>query len=191
MCKAPVVRQVKTRLISQGIDAATACDWHRQMASVVIHRAERCFPARVTVAADDIHHPFFSRFSRPPVAQGQGNLGARLLRLAQARIDDGPILFLGTDSPHMTTSRLLQAVAQSAACDAVIGPVEDGGYDLILLVNRKALTLLEGIEWGTSAVCAQTRARAHQANLRLGSLEVGFDVDTPGDLQRSLLLGWG
>ncbi|MDX8409650.1 MAG: glycosyltransferase [Mariprofundales bacterium] len=191
MCKAPVAGQVKTRLISKGIDAATACDWHRQMASVVIDRAERCFPARVTVAADDVRHPFFSRFPRSPVAQGSGNLGARLLRLAQARIADGPILFLGTDSPHMTTARLLQAVGQSSACDAVIGPVEDGGYDLILLANCKALTLLEQIDWGTGYVCEQTTVRAQNADIRLGLLPVGFDVDAAEDLQRSLLLGWG
>ncbi|MDQ6950721.1 MAG: glycosyltransferase [Mariprofundales bacterium] len=190
MCKAPVAGEVKTRLIGEGIDAERACAWHQQMAQTVIDRAALTFPSRVSIAVDDLEHPFFAPFALPLLPQGGGSLGDRLLRLAQLKIDDAPLLFLGTDSPHMTTSRLCQVAELVKSHDAVAGPVEDGGYDLIAIANRKALVLLDSIDWGSSRVWTQTQQRARAAGVSLAALSTSFDVDTVADLRRSLLLGW-
>ena len=195
MCKAPVVGRVKTRLIGGAtdgspIDAQQAAAIHRRMAEVVIRRAMRLFPGAVTIAADDPCHPFFAAFSCPLRPQGDGDLGRRMARLADAMIDRSPLLFLGTDSPHMAPERLLQAARLANNHDAVVGPVEDGGYDLILLANRNALALLQAIHWSSPQVWQQTKQRAQQANIRLASLATSFDVDTADDLARSRKLGW-
>jgi len=190
MCKAPVVGRVKTRLIGEGIDADKACDWHRQMAQAVIWRAAETFPDQVAIAVDDPSHPFFTQFHLPLLAQGEGDLGERLIRLAQPRLEYASVLFLGTDSPHMTVSRLREAAELTARYAVVAGPVEDGGYDLVLLSNPGSLKILDGIDWGSDRVWAQTRERAGDAGLSLAALSTGFDVDTAEDLHRSLLLGW-
>jgi len=190
MCKAPVAGKVKTRLINNTIDAAQACSLHQQMAEVVIRRAIHLFPDAVTIAADHPHHPFFQPFDRPIIAQGEGNLGQRMARIADAVIDHHSVLFLGTDSPHMDGSRLTEAVELAQRYDAVVGAVEDGGYDLILLNNRKAIALLQQIDWGSEQVWQQTCQQAEKAGLHLASLPLGFDVDCAEDLKRSQLLGW-
>ncbi|MDQ6965007.1 MAG: TIGR04282 family arsenosugar biosynthesis glycosyltransferase [Mariprofundales bacterium] len=190
MCKAPIIGRVKTRLICSGIDAATACTLHKQMATVVIKRAIRLFPGAVTIAADQTDHPFFTTFAQPVTAQGEGDLGERMERIANRVIDHSPLLFLGTDSPHMESSRLTTAVTLAKKYDAVAGPVEDGGYDLILLTSRKTVTLLQRIEWGSQQVWQQTHQRAEEAGINLAALPLGFDVDSAADLQRSQSLQW-
>jgi len=190
MCKAPVVGRVKTRLINSTIDAAQACALHKAMAEVVIRRAIHLFPGAVTIAADDPQHPFFHPFAQPMVAQGDGDLGCRMARVADAIIDQCSVLFLGTDSPHMDGCRLRQAAQLATSHDAVVGPVEDGGYDLILLNSRKSMVLLHAIDWGSSQVWQQTHSQAKQASLDLAALPIGFDVDCKQDLDRSQALGW-
>ncbi|MDX8412504.1 MAG: TIGR04282 family arsenosugar biosynthesis glycosyltransferase [Mariprofundales bacterium] len=190
MCKAPVVGRVKTRLINATIDAAQACALHQQMAAVVIRRAIHHFPNAVTIATDNPDHPFFQPFNQPIVAQGRGDLGQRMARTADTMIDQHSLLFLGTDSPHMNGSRLTEAVELAQRHDAVAGAVEDGGYDLILLNNRKAMVLLHQIDWGSDQVWQQTCLQATKAGLRLATLPLGFDVDCAEDLKRSQHLGW-
>jgi len=191
MCKAPLIGKVKTRLMNNShINAQQACHWHRQMAAVVIRRAIHLFPDAVHIASDDPTHPFFTPFAQPLLSQGNGDLGRRMYRIADTMIDHHPLLFLGTDSPHMETDRLLQAVQLAATHDAVAGPVEDGGYDLIILSNRNAMALLDTINWGSDQVWQQTCQRAQQSDLTLASLPLGFDVDNEQDLQRSLQQGW-
>jgi uncharacterized protein len=131
LCKAPVPGGVKTRLMP-AYTAEQAADLHMAMARTVVRRAQALF-ADVRVAADDVHHPFFASLRLPVVAQGDGDLGRRLARLNALAFSESelPVCFLGTDSPHMHPSRLLQAAALIRKHDVVLGPVEDGGYDLI------------------------------------------------------------
>jgi len=132
-CKAPVPERVKTRLRPQYSSKQTA-NIHAAMATCVIERTLRLFP-HAWIAADDPNHPFFRRFDASVLPQGEGDLGLRMSRLAERAITYGArgVLLLGTDSPHMSASRLHCALRLLHQYDVVLGPVEDGGYDLLAM----------------------------------------------------------
>jgi len=189
MCKAPVCGKVKTRLFS-GYSKEQATVLHQQMASTVIARANSLF-ADVWIASDDIAHPFFALFDLPLHEQGEGDLGQRMTRLLQKAGDEGfaKVIFLGTDSPHMAASRLTDACDALMQHDLVIGPVEDGGYDLIGF-SCFAPGVFANIDWGSSQVFMQTLHMARGLALGVALLAVSFDVDTPDDVHRAKTAGW-
>ena len=184
MCKAPIAGRVKTRLtpIFSVEEAATI---HKAMATTVIERAARLF-SNVTIAADDVSHPFFKPFGLPVVEQGEGDLGARMNRLMLKTFDDGAeaTMFLGTDSPHMGESRLQAAVEALSGSNVVLGPVEDGGYDLIAM-SGPYHQLFDGIAWGSEQVLKQTIQQAENFNVSVALLDESFDLDTPESLERA------
>jgi len=189
MCKAPVPGRVKTRMQPQ-YSAEQAAAIHAAMAASVINRIARLFPG-MWLAVDDPAHPFFRGFDLPVVSQGEGDLGARLSRMLRLSMDYGAsgALFTGTDSPHMSDARLFAAMRALATGDVVIGPVEDGGYDLIATCGAHH-ALFEDIPWGTRQVLRTTLLRLRRLDLRFRLLSTGFDVDTPTDLQRSMRMGF-
>lgn len=189
LCKAPVPGAVKTRLMP-AYGAAEAADLHAAMARTVIDRARSLF-ADVRVAADDCDHPFFTRFGLPIVAQGPGGLGERLARLCIERFatGGGPVLILGTDSPHMPAQRLRTAAELVYTHDVVIGPVEDGGYDLIACRGCWP-GVFEHIRWSSSNTLNDTVARIEALGLTHTQLEPSFDVDTAADVARARSCGW-
>ena len=65
----------------------------------------------------------------------------------------------------------------------VLGPTEDGGYYLIGL-KHPCRALFDGIPWSSSAVLSETLQRASAQRLRVSTLPLWFDVDTPDDLVR-------
>jgi len=188
-CKAPVAGNVKTRLQPE-FTPAQAADIHAAMACCVIERTLRLFP-QTWIAADDPSHPFFRRFDASILPQGEGDLGMRMSRLMQRAIAYGArgILLLGTDSPHMSENRLFSAIRLLRRYDVVLGPVEDGGYDL-LAMRGYAPELFQNIAWGTSTVLSDTIKHASEPGLSCRCLSTGFDVDTPDDVVRLLLSGF-
>jgi len=189
MCKAPVPGQVKTRLLTEYTPEQAAAI-HAAMAQTVIQRVARVFPD-TWLAVDDVQHSFFQGFDLKIVEQGEGDLGDRLARLLIDAYREKPecVLFIGTDSPHMPESRLHQAVKALAKAEVVLGPVEDGGYDLIGLSGPYS-ELLDHIDWGTTRVLSQTLEHAAQSGLKTQCLDTGFDVDEPADLIRAYQAGW-
>jgi rSAM/selenodomain-associated transferase 1 len=188
MCKAPLAGQVKTRLLSC-YSPGQAAELHVNMAKTVIHRASILFDD-VCIAADDPAHPFFSTVDLPLCAQGEGNLGQRMSRLMLQGFADGAdaVLFLGTDSPHMPDSRLLQAATALQNHDIVIGPVEDGGYDLIAMTTPE--DVFDNITWSSGQVLEQTLSHIRRLGLSCLQLDVGFDIDHPEDVERAAQAGW-
>lgn len=184
MCKAPVEGKVKTRLMPQ-YSAQQAAAIHRAMATSVIDRVSTLFE-HVWIAADIPAHPFFQRFNLPVIEQGDGSLGDRMQRLLLLACEQGrgPVLFLGTDSPHMENARLQQAAEEISSHDVVVGPVEDGGYDLIAL-NGPYAFLFDGIAWSSELVMEQTMQAIKTAGLRACLLSTGFDIDTAADLRKA------
>lgn len=189
LCKAPVPGRVKTRL-TPAYSATEAARLHAAMARTVIARARSLF-TDVRLAADACDHPFFSQFGLPVVAQGPGSLGERLVRLCSGAFAAGeaPVLFLGTDSPHMPTRRLTDAVRLLRSHDVVIGPVEDGGYDLIAC-RRCRPGIFEGIRWSSVHVLEDTLARIDAQGLSRALLGTSFDVDRAEDVARARSCGW-
>jgi len=184
MCKAPVSGFVKTRL-SPPYSADEAAAIYRAMAETVISRNSTMF-SNTWIAADDTTHPFFKRFNLPIVDQGEGDLGNRMTRLTSKAFAEGAaaVLFVGTDSPHMPESRLTRAVEMLGSFDAVVGPVEDGGYDLITM-NGAYTDLFREIQWSSGLVLDQTLQRANASGISIGQLDVSFDLDTAESLERA------
>lgn len=189
LCKAPVPGRVKTRLMP-AFSAVEAARLHAAMAEAVIARARSLF-ADVRLAADACDHPFFARFGLPVEAQGPGDLGERLARLCSRAFADGggPILFLGTDSPHMPVQRLTGAAALLRSHDVVIGPVEDGGYDLIACRGCSP-GIFERIRWSGAHVLDDTLTRIDSLGLSRALLDTSFDVDRAEDVARARSCGW-
>ncbi len=193
MCKAPVAGRVKTRLM-RAYSADEAVAIHKAMATTVIERALRLFDD-VFIAADDPAHPFFARFDAPGfdaqvVAQGEGDLGARMARVMHDAFKQGAasVILLGTDSPHMPDARLMEAAEALAANDVVLGPVEDGGYDLLAVGHD--WPIFADVTWSTSSVLDQTLANIKRLGLSFDLLAPSFDIDTPEDLVRAEASGW-
>jgi rSAM/selenodomain-associated transferase 1 len=166
-----------------------AAGLYASMAETVIHRASRLFD-HVCIAADDLTHPFFSAFDLPLCSQGDGDLGQRMSRLMLQGFADGAdaVMFLGTDSPHMPDSRLLQAMAALQNHDVVIGPVEDGGYDLIAMTAPE--NVFNNITWSSDQVLEETLSHIQRLGLSCLQLDIGFDIDYPEDLERAAKAGW-
>ena len=191
-CKAPAPGRVKTRL-SPACSPAEAARLHAAMARRVIARTLALWPW-TWVAADDPKHPFFRELDARLIPQGEGDLGARMRRAAEMAFASGRggVLLLGTDSPHMSEARLKTAVrlltGAGGRVDVVIGPVEDGGYDLLAMrgMHRE---LFDDIPWGGASVRDVTLRRAQAAGLSVRLLSMGFDVDTPEDLARARRMG--
>lgn len=189
LCKAPIPGRVKTRLIPD-YTPLEAARLHEAMARTVIMRARSLF-ADVCIAADACDHPFFSEFGLPVMAQGDGDLGERLIRLCIRAFAEGtsPVLFLGTDSPHMRTRRLEEAAELIQGHDVVLGPVEDGGYDLIACRHCHP-GIFEDIRWSSPYVMHDTLTRAGELELSTALLDMSFDVDHAGDIARARKHGW-
>ncbi|MFC1537119.1 TIGR04282 family arsenosugar biosynthesis glycosyltransferase [Pseudomonadota bacterium] len=184
MCKAPVAGRVKTRLttVFTPVEAALI---HQSMAETVIRKASTLF-SDCLIASDDTSHPFFEVFNLPLAEQGEGDLGDRMSRLMQQAFSDraGSVLFLGTDSPHIPDSRLRRAVTLLESYDVVIGPVEDGGYDLIAM-RSPYIELFSQVPWSSKHLLQETIGHAERLGLRLKLLDMSFDLDTPESLQRA------
>lgn len=193
LSKAPVPGKVKTRLFPK-FTAEQACELHQQMMVKVLEKA-LLVSADIWLAVDDPLHPFFLALIKGSsirlINQGQGNLGARLIHLMEQSFakDCEPVMFLGTDSPHVSTERYLQASHHGQQHDVVIGAVEDGGYDLIL-IKQPHVGIFQSITWGSSTVLNETLMLCKQFDLSVSILTESFDLDRPEDLERAPLHSW-
>lgn len=117
------------------------------------------------------------------VAQGEGDLGDRLVRSCRFAFTAGcqRVVIIGTDCPELSPSLLVQAFTHLHQHDVVLGPAQDGGYYLIGL-RQFTPELFAGVAWSTAAVLQQTQAIATQLGLTVSVLPVLSDVDTPKDL---------
>jgi len=191
--KAPVAGRVKTRLMPE-YSAEDAAKLHMQMMETVLSKVCSMF-TDVWVAVDDVNHEriqsLSTDFSVTLLGQGSGNLGdrlGRLMALSFAR-DTKPVLFLGTDSPHVSLQRYQEVVKNIVSHDVVIGPVEDGGYDLIAL-KANVPELFEGITWGTETVFKETLNKINKLELSVKVLSSSFDLDRAEDLRRAPPQTW-
>lgn len=118
--------------------------------------------------------------------QGGGDLGDRLDRAARWALDAGAdgVILLGADSPTLPAKYLRDALRLVPGHDVVMGPCDDGGY-YSLGLRKPASELFDGIDWGTSRVAAQTRARAESAGLKLVELPSWYDLDHYENLSRA------
>lgn len=194
MAKAPMPGLAKTRLIpALGAEGAAAL-----AARMLRHAVAEALAADVgpvtLCAAPDLSHPVFRELAQDRrlvlAEQGEGDLGARMLRaFQQALATHGSALLIGTDAPDLDAATLRAARDALASHDAVIIPAHDGGYALIGL-HRAEPSLFEAMPWSTPQVMARTRERLRDAGLRWAELAPLHDIDEPADLVHLAGRGW-
>ncbi len=186
MAKQPQPGLAKTRL-AQVCGAQGAAEIAAALIRETVSLAASYWPGEVFLSvAPDAGHPLFqalaAEFSIHLVGQGEGDLGARMLRLLGEGIARrGAAAVMGCDVPHCKWSTIEQAYEALARGRNAIGPTLDGGY-YFLGLQQATSSLFEGIEWGGNQVLRQTRALALQAGIEFETLETLRDVDTWEDL---------
>lgn len=190
MAKLPVPGRVKTRL---GLPPPLAAQIYTAMARDVVATVEaqrKLAPMNVvlSVAADPDASLEPVRAWLPEgwrvVRQSPGDLGARMLEAwDEAEAEHG--LVLGTDAPHIASSRLEEVFSTlevASERSAVFVPALDGGYVGFGLSTREP-ALFRGIRWSTPTVMAETERAAEGAGLRLVRTAPERDVDIREDLE--------
>ena len=89
---------------------------------------------------------------------------------------------IGSDSPHIGTDTIKEAVRALDKADVVLGPAEDGGYYMIAM--HRPHDVFQGIPMSTSAVLRMTVELAQRQGLEVNLREPLFDVDELPDLER-------
>lgn len=188
MAKAPEPGRVKTRLIpALGADGAARLAARLLDRAMDAARAAGCDELVLACAPDTSHAAFAAQRALGRVAlvaQGEGDLGARMRRQFEQAFDAGAqrVLLIGTDIPALDAALLARAVVALRDADAVFAPAADGGYGLIGLRHRAPLTLFDTMPWSTPAVMGLTRARLATLGLRFVELSTVHDIDEPRDL---------
>jgi glycosyltransferase A (GT-A) superfamily protein (DUF2064 family) len=111
--------------------------------------------------------------------QGEGDLGARLLRGTRDLLELGHsgAILVNSDSPTLPVAILRQAVtAVRKGGSVVLSPALDGGYTLIGLSEARE-QLFSDIPWSTPAVYRLTLDRAQAAGLLVANVPGWYDVD--------------
>jgi rSAM/selenodomain-associated transferase 1 len=189
--RAPEPGRTKTRLIPR-LNAGAAARLHSRL---VCHTVETALASDVGPVelwcTPSASHPFFQALAAEHrlklYVQREGDLGERMaaaFRFMLGRASNG--VLIGTDCPARSAWDLTEArEALARGCDAVLGPVEDGGYHLIAL-RRYEPHLFAGVSWGTDQVLAQTRSRLSALGWHWHELPERWDVDRPDDFERLL-----
>lgn len=130
--------------------------------------------------------------TRRRVAQGDGDLGVRMLSALQFLLNvmvsdtvtpDAAII-VGSDIPLLTADHVREgAETLQEKGGVVLGPADDGGYYLIGMGEAHA-GLFEAIAWGTESVLTDTLRAAERAAVEARLVRTAYDVDTIDDLRR-------
>jgi len=193
--KAPIPGQVKTRLIPFiGEEAAAAL--HQKLVSHCLSVALKASVAPIELwCSPSSRYPFFIHSGREfrlgLHTQPRGDLGRRMaFAFSKALKKASSALLIGTDSPSLTSDDIKKAAETLAqGVDAVITPVEDGGY-VLLGLRRLSPDLFSGIPWGTNTVMEETRLRLRRLKWKWHELPQRWDVDRPEDLERLRMEGY-
>jgi rSAM/selenodomain-associated transferase 1 len=201
--KAPAPGAVKTRLVAT-LGERGAAELHRRL---LRHAARTVALAQVgaaelwtTAGADPALLDGIAGLSGIPVRlQPDGDLGVRMSAAIAGGLERArAVLLLGVDVPGMLADDLSQARdALASGYDAVLGPVEDGGYWLIGVargaptqdggvrrIAAQARELFRAVPWSTPDVLDVTRERLRALGWRWCELPVRWDVDRPEDVRR-------
>ena len=172
----PVPGKVKTRLIpALGEEGATRLYARLLALTVQVARESGLdFELRVTGGEIGAFQGLFGD-DVPVVDQGDGDLGARMVRV------EAPALLIGSDCPGITAPLLRAAAGALEDRRVVLGPANDGGYYLIGY-REPVPFLFEDMEWSTPKVLPETLARLAARGHGPAILPELADIDTAEDL---------
>lgn len=183
MAKTPQIGRVKTRL-ARDIGAVAAVRFFRATAAALIGRVAPDPRWRTVLALSPdraVHEPGIWPDGLPRIAQGPGDLGARMGRLFRD-LPPGPVVIIGADIPGIERRHIAQAFAALGRHDAVLGPAEDGGYWLVGLKRRPRVPeIFGGVRWSSAQTLADTAKNIRERNMILALLERLPDIDTGAD----------
>lgn len=182
MLKEPRPGRVKTRL-ARDIGAVAAAWWFRHQSAALLRRLDDPRWRLILAVAPDRA----ARSARvwpahlPRVAQGPGDLGARMGRILRG-LPPGPVCIVGADVPGLRAAHVARAFAALGRHDAVFGPAPDGGYWLVGLkrVARPPATFLDGVRWSSPHALGDSVASL--PGRRVAIVDRLRDVDTAADL---------
>jgi len=183
MVKEPVGGRVKTRLTQQA-GLSRALGFYRHTIASVLARVGRDprWTTMLAITPDTAVHSRSWPAHLPRLAQGGGDLGARMQRIFD-RLPPGPVIVVGSDIPGITAAVIAKAFRQLAGRDAILGPAGDGGYWLVGLQRRPQIARPFGrVRWSTRHALADTRANLEGA--RIAETALLHDVDDLADLAR-------
>jgi rSAM/selenodomain-associated transferase 1 len=165
-----------------------------------VERLAQIDVARVLAFTPAAAHDYFAEIGRGRfhlLPQIEGDLGQRMAAFFGAQFGAGAaaLVLVGTDSPTLPLSFIVQAFQELQTAEVVIGPSTDGGYYLIGCVARSRLfqgmdrntpfgepptlpPVFAGISWGAQTVLSETVAALHDSEFRLALLPPWYDVDT-------------
>jgi len=187
MLKEPVAGRVKTRL-GQEIGMTTAAWWFRHQSAALIRRLQSPrWETWLAVAPDTALDSRCWPAHLPRMAQGRGELGARMHRILARR--PGPVVLIGGDIPGVRAAHITRAFAKLGQHDLVFGPALDGGFWLAGARGPLPVGLFEGVAWSCPTTLEQTLASAGSARVAL--VDRLGDVDTLADYQRRQRPVWG
>ena len=139
--------------------------------------------ARVPEEAGVIVHNLERAGLEQKIQSGE-TLGERMLAAMTSALEQhSRAVVIGSDCPSVDPQYVRQALDRLETSDVVLGPSDDGGYVLIG-ASRVVPGMLDGIEWGSERVLAQTQSRLQRLGLRVSLLEPRWDVDEPEDWAR-------
>lgn len=187
LARSPVPGRAKTRLIPLlGEEGAASLQAWMLQRTVAMAFAADVGPVTLWYEGDPEHRDFIRCRELGPLrirSQVAGDLGRRML----VAVEDSPTvagtLVIGTDCPVLSAAHLREAARSLAEHDAVLIPVEDGGYVLIGMKTPSA-GAFAGIDWGSPQVIAQTRQALAALDWRWDELATLWDVDRPEDVER-------
>ncbi|HEX5958289.1 MAG TPA: TIGR04282 family arsenosugar biosynthesis glycosyltransferase [Hyphomicrobiaceae bacterium] len=181
MAKAPVAGRVKTRLAAEaGLAVALRFARHRTTALVQRMQGGGGWHTLLAVTPDAALPARIWPPGVPLLAQGGGDLGARMQRLMDLA-PPGPVVIVGTDIPDIAPAHIAAAFRLLGRHHAVLGPAADGGYWLVGLKRRPhVLRPFAGVRWSTVHALADTLANLRRHSVAL--LPTLGDVDTAHDL---------
>ena len=191
MTKAPRAGKVKTRL-TPPLTAEEAAELNicflRDTAAAIVGAGAgaRGIGCYTPVDAEAAYRAIFpSDFLL--IAQRGSDLSERLIFAVQDLLAVGfsSVCLIGSDSPTIPASTFAEAVrVLSRPNDCVVlGPSNDGGYDLVGL-KKMHRRIFEEISWSTKSVMEQTLRRASEIGLSVHLLPAGYDVDDRVALRR-------
>ena len=181
MAKQGHAGRVKSRLANcLGVVAAT--NFYRTASRAVIARLSntRRWQTVLAVAPDTAVCDRAWPGNLPRLAQGGGDLGARMQRAMDA-MPPGPVVLIGTDIPAIRRRHIAEAFAALGDNDAVFGPAPDGGYWLVgLATGARKCRPFGNVRWSGRFALQDTRDNLLAK--RVGLISPLNDIDSADDL---------
>lgn len=179
--RAPKLGKVKTRL-ARVLGEAAALDAYVELVEGTLKALEGgAFHCELWFEGErneDLRR-WETEYGLPAFQQPDTDLGGRML----AALAAGASVVVGSDIPVLDAAYVEAALSGLAQADAVLGPVEDGGYCLIGM-RAPHPELFRSIAWSTDTVVEQTLSRAAAAGLDVALLATLWDVDDHDDYVR-------